>query len=673
MRYQALYRKYRPQRFSEIVGQDHVVDTLLREINDDKVAHAYLFTGPRGTGKTTTARLLAKSLNCTNRGPDGEPDNECASCLAITEAHSIDVIELDAASHNKVEDIREIRINVGTVAAAAGARRVYILDEAHMLSRAAGNALLKTLEEPPEHAIFVLATTEPYKLLDTIRSRAQRFDFHPVPAETMISHLKEIAAKEDIEAQPDGLAMIATHARGSVRDALSLLEQVAALGNGTVAAEGITRALGLADRDAFTGLAAAIANQDAPAALGMVAELSSRGADLRRFVADALGFFRGVFLAQYAPNLEEITDEPVDVIAEWRKTAGELSATDVLRAIDQLSEALLELRAGREERLVLELTLLRLTRPETAVDTGALVSRVERLEQGASRKQPVVSDQLPVSSLESRVASPEQEPTPSQPEQPGAAVGGGQTGNDAQQELVTQGTDPEPSDPPPGLAAGLPPEGGAKKDGAAGPAGDGGAKKESVASPSGGGGSGEAADGGGQASLDEPSEFPTKTDDDSSTVDEPSDPPPGLAAGLPPEGGAKIADVTLGEFQAAWPAIVARIRTQFGARRHAFVKVAEPMSVDNGVAVLTLPSHQHFHLEQLNADRELLAALSDIAAELLGGSIALEFRADDSPDQPTEDEPERAPDKDRLIEEGSPRDDPADLIADMLGGEVVSE
>jgi DNA polymerase-3 subunit gamma/tau len=380
MEYQALYRKYRPQRFDEVVGQDHVVTTLAREVVDERIAHAYLFAGPRGTGKTTAARLLAKALNCTNRAADGEPCNECASCMGITEGTSLDVIELDAASHNKVEDIREMRVNVGTVAAAGGARRVYILDEAHMLSRAAGNALLKTLEEPPEHVVFVLATTEPYKLLDTIRSRAQRFDFHPVPVEILIDHLEEIAGREHFEAEPDGLSMVATHARGSVRDAMSLLEQVASLGAGRIEAGLVSRALGLADKDAFGKLATAISQQDAPAALGLVSQLASQGADLRRFVAESLAFFRGVFLAQYAPNLEEVADEPMGTLAEWRRVAGMLDAADVLRAVDQLGEALLHLRQGREERLVVELALLRLTRPETVVDTAGLDARLARLE-----------------------------------------------------------------------------------------------------------------------------------------------------------------------------------------------------------------------------------------------------------------------------------------------------
>lgn len=379
--YQALYRKYRPQRFAEIVGQDHVTLTLAREVQQDKVAHAYLFAGPRGTGKTTTARIIAKALNCADRGIDGEPCNQCPSCLGITEGTSLDVIELDAASHNKVEDIREIRANVGTVASIGGARRVYILDEAHMLSRAASNALLKTLEEPPAHAHFVLATTEPYKLPPTIRSRAQRFDFHPIGSEVMIDHLSRIATSEGYQAASDGLSLIARHARGSARDALGLLEQVAALGAGKVEARGVTRALGLADADAFAALADAVAGQDAPAALGLVASIAAQGADLRRFAADALEFFRGVFLAQYAPTLEEIVDEPADVLDEWRSYARKLEPVDVLRCIDQLGAALTALREGREERLVLELTLLRLVRPETAIDATSLVSRLDRLEQ----------------------------------------------------------------------------------------------------------------------------------------------------------------------------------------------------------------------------------------------------------------------------------------------------
>ena len=193
LQYQALYRKYRPQTFDEVIGQAHVTTTLSREVADGRVAHAYLFTGPRGTGKTTTARILAKALNCENRNTDGSPCNECLSCLSITDGNSLDVMELDAASHNSVDDIRDIKVSVTTVASAATSKRVFVLDEAHMLSKAAGNALLKTLEEPPSHVHFVLATTEPYKLLDTIRSRTQRFDFHPIGSEALISHLGVIA------------------------------------------------------------------------------------------------------------------------------------------------------------------------------------------------------------------------------------------------------------------------------------------------------------------------------------------------------------------------------------------------------------------------------------------------------------------------------------------------
>jgi DNA polymerase-3 subunit gamma/tau len=586
MDYQALYLKYRPQRFDEVIGQDHVTTTLAREVVEGKVAHAYLFAGPRGTGKTTAARLLAKSLNCANRDGSGEPCNACVSCSAVTAGNSLDVIELDAASHNKVEDVREIRANVGTVAVAGGARKVYILDEAHMLSRAAGNALLKTLEEPPEHVVFVLATTEPYKLLDTIRSRAQRFDFLPVPVEVLIDYLGDISRREGFRATPDGLAGVATHANGSVRDAMSLLEQVAALGSGSVESGVVARALGLADRDAFSRLATAVAEQDAPAALALVSELAARGGDLRRFVAEAMGFFRGIFLAQYAPNLEEIADEPIDTLNEWRRHAQVLSAAEVLRAVDQLSEALLQLRQGREERLVTELTLIRLTRPETSFDAEALGVRLDRLEnrmQGGA------------AAAAARAASPVRAAPP-----PPVAV-----------------TDDEPTP--------------ATADVAPAPA---------------------------PAPEPEPAATePTPTEQRA----EPATAAPG--------------DVDIATFESAWPAIAARMRDLAGPSRHALLKEVHPVAVDDGTVVLELPGHLPFHLEQLKADKELHRLLQQAAVEFVGAQVGVSFRAHavPSPDSAAPADPERAPDKDDLLDEDDGAIDPADLVMDILGGEVVED
>lgn len=391
MDYQALYRKYRPMSFEDVIGQGHVTSTLAREVSEGRVAHSYLFAGPRGTGKTTTARIMAKALNCQNRHPDGSPDNTCESCLAITDGSSLDVMELDAASHNSVEDIRDMRMSVSTVAAASGGKRVFILDEAHMLSKAAGNALLKTLEEPPEHVYFVLATTEPYKLLDTIRSRTQRFDFHAISVEALAAHLARIADLEGLKADPSALVAVARHARGSARDSLSLLEQVAALGDGKVDIKGVNRALGLADVDAYATLAESMANRDAKMALELVARLSSEGADLRRFVAEAVGFFRGAFLAHYAPNLSEIADEPAEVLQSWNQTASKLPSGEVLRAVDILGDTLVKLREGREERLMVELALIRLSRPETAPDLPSMLSRLDRLERRSPAEPSAIS------------------------------------------------------------------------------------------------------------------------------------------------------------------------------------------------------------------------------------------------------------------------------------------
>ena len=588
--HRALNRKYRPQRFSEVVGQDHVTETLANEVRSGTIANAYLFAGPRGTGKTTTARLLAKALNCPDRGDDGEPCGVCTSCVGIAEGSSIDVIELDAASHNKVEDVREIRANVGTVASVGGARRVYILDEAHMLSRAAANALLKTLEEPPEHAHFVLATTEPYKLPDTIRSRTQRFDFRPIGSEALVAHLTEIARRESIEASHEGLALVARHAGGSARDAIGLMEQVAALGGGRVEPKGVTRALGLADADAFSLLVKAIAGQDAAAGLALVASLASEGTDLRRFLTDSIEFFRGLFLAQYAPNLAEVVDEPEEVLDEWRSHATVIGATDVLRCIDRMGEALVELREGREERLVVELAVLKMTRPEMAEDTSSLGARLDRLEDqlralrrsGASAVGP--EPERATTRAPEAVAEPADDPAPTETAQPDAAA-----------------DDPAPEpDPGPGVPA----------------------------------------------SPEEPAADP-------------------------------VVGLTLEAVDDAWPAIMAHVREEAGPRRNALFKEARPAVVEGSVLVLEVPHHLPFHLAQLQEDDALASIVGEAARSALGGAVRLEFRAGERGDEPpaeaVDDTPERAPDKDSLVDSGEGAVDAAELVVDMLGGEVVED
>ncbi len=603
--YQALYRKYRPQRFADIIGQGHVTETLAREVQEGRVAHAYLFAGPRGTGKTTTARIIAKALNCTDLGEDGEPCNTCNSCVGVTEGSSLDVIELDAASHNSVDDIRDIRVSVTTVASVGGAKRVFILDEAHMLSKAAGNALLKTLEEPPPHVHFVLATTEPYKLLDTIRSRSQRFDFHNVGVEVLAGYLEKISDTEKYQVESAALTAVARHARGSVRDALSLLEQVAALGDGSVEVRGVNRALGLADSEVYAQLARAVVQQDARVAIEMVAALSAEGVDLRRFVSEGIAFYRGVFLAHYAPNLAEVADESADVLEDWIKVSKELPAADVLRIVDRLAEALLRLREGREERLMVEITLLKLTRPETAGDPASMAARIEQLEQKVRR---LGSGSLPAAKPAATVIK---EAAPSET-------------------LSVTSATPRPV---PGGAIGCR-QSSARRVTAIGPRC---ARRTR-----------------GRQEVDE-------------VLGEPAPPVVPLAA---------VGDLTLGQFESVWPALVAGVRDDLGPRRQALFREASPGSVQGSTVTLHLPDHLSFHLEQLQGDDMVREMVEARAAELLGGSIRIQFRSGTQTDDvaaPASSEREALPDKDQLLEAPSGPTDPDALVEGLLGGQVIEE
>ena len=364
---QSLYRRYRPRRFAELKGQEHVVRALRNAVANDRGGQAYLFSGPRGTGKTSAARILAKVLNCAN--PEkGEPCSECDSCLAIERGASFDVLELDAASNNGVDNIRELieRAAMGN----PGRHRVFILDEVHMLSAGAEAALLKTLEEPPPHVVFVLATTDPQKVSDTIRSRTQHLQFRLLPAKELEDHVRWVVQDAKLEVSADAIRQVVEQGGGSARDTLSALELVAAGGG---EAEVLVH-----PEDVIESLI----NHDAAAVLTQVGAAMQRGYDPRAFTEQIVRFLREMFLSSMAPQLVQLADEHAHAAADMTARYGVAS---VVRAIEVLGEALVDIRRAPDPRLVLEVTLVRLASNVIANDTASLLARVERLESGSSR------------------------------------------------------------------------------------------------------------------------------------------------------------------------------------------------------------------------------------------------------------------------------------------------
>jgi len=378
MAYLSLYRRYRPQTFAEILGQEHVSRTLTNAIAEGRVAHAYLFTGPRGTGKTSTARILAKALNC-EKGPTPNPCGKCASCVAITEGSSLDVFELDAASHSGVDETREILGGV-PLATAGGRKKIYVIDEVHMLTQQSFNALLKTLEEPPDHVVFVLATTEAHKVLPTIVSRTQRFDFRRATGEDLEQLLGEIAKKESIDIEPDAISVIARHSEGSFRDAVASLEQLASLGD-AVSVSDAERMLGERGEDALVQLFDAIAAGDLGALFTTLHLLVAQGVDVRRLTLSALSHARSLLLLRTAPDAGGM----LDLSAEDRSTvaaqAESFSPEAIVRVLDLLGKALTEMRNAPNHRLLLEVALVRAAAPDTDPTASGLLGRIERLER----------------------------------------------------------------------------------------------------------------------------------------------------------------------------------------------------------------------------------------------------------------------------------------------------
>ncbi|MCD8336617.1 MAG: DNA polymerase III subunit gamma/tau [Lachnospiraceae bacterium] len=380
MSYTALYRKFRPSTFDEVKGQDHIVKTLKNQIRADRLGHAYLFCGTRGTGKTSVAKIFAKTVNCEHP-VDGNPCNECAMCRAIAAGSSMNVIEIDAASNNGVDNIREIREEVA-YSPTAGRYKVYIIDEVHMLSTGAFNALLKTLEEPPSYVIFILATTEAQKIPITILSRCQRYDFHRIGQETILARLQELMETEQVEAEEKALRYIARKGDGSLRDSLSLLDQCIAFYLGEkLTYDRVLEVLGAVDTDVFSQLLRRILRGELTESIRALEQLILQGRDLTQFVNDFTWYLRNLMLMKASDDMEDILDVSTENLAQLREEAAMVRSDTLMRYIRIFSELSNSIRYATNKRVQVEMALIKLCTPQAENDEISLVERIRRLER----------------------------------------------------------------------------------------------------------------------------------------------------------------------------------------------------------------------------------------------------------------------------------------------------
>lgn len=406
--YQVLYRKYRPKVFSDVYGQDHVTSTLKNEIKNGRVSHAYLFTGSRGTGKTTCAKILAKAVNCEHN-VDGEPCNECEVCKGLDNGSIYDVVEIDAASNNGVDNIRELRDETN-YAPSRGKYRVYIIDEVHMLSTGAFNALLKTLEEPPAHVIFILATTEVHKLPATILSRCQRFDFKRIQPETMAVRLKEVAGLEGLSLDDDAAVLIARIADGALRDGLSILDQCAGRSK-EINSDLVSEVAGLAGREAMYKLSDCIANSDSNTAMSIISDLYQNSFDMERLCVEMINHFRNFLVAKTVRKSRELiicTDDEYNTILEASKG---FTVESIVFALDLFQNTLVTIKGGASARIEVEMAFIKLCEPKMDESIASLLDRVSKLENA-------IKSGVKVQSTQTALPAPKEEYVPREEPKP---------------------------------------------------------------------------------------------------------------------------------------------------------------------------------------------------------------------------------------------------------------
>ena len=410
--YQVLYRKWRPRTFSDVSGQEHITSTLANEIMSGKVSHAYLFTGSRGTGKTTCAKIFAKAVNCLHP-VNGSPCNECEICRGIDDGTILDVVELDAASNNGVDNIREIIDNANFTPVNAK-YRVYIIDEVHMLSTGAFNALLKTLEEPPEHVKFILATTEVHKIPATILSRCQRFDFHRISPEDIAKRVKYVAEHENIEIDDDAALLIARIADGALRDALSLLDRCSGTGE-RVTAESVGSAAGLAEKEYLFKLVDAIKNKDTAAALSLINELHNRSCDMERLCSELLNHFRNLMIVKTVKDPYSLIICVESDMALYKKQAEEIKLQDILYYLSVTESALVAIKNSINKRIEAEMTAVKLCSPELSGNNSSVILRIEKLEEALKNGVKIAAKSEPLKETVKNEEKREEEVIPPPP------------------------------------------------------------------------------------------------------------------------------------------------------------------------------------------------------------------------------------------------------------------